>query len=303
MFNSKYPIIALGMNQVSNLELALAVANAGAVPTITAFNYANKDYVLDIENLINDFSSYRNKINSCNFIFSIDDKLILKNQSLLLPSILNFKIDYVEIILNIDILKNNHTELTSFFNILKRNNIKLLTKLISIENLSKKLTNYINNTFQGIIVKGPDGAGRVDNNSNKKLKDILIQCFELFPNKSIIPCGGIGSSTDVKELIDLGAAAVGIGTLFAAAKESPLSLESKEKIINANSKDLKKLQTHDFDQQALVFSNVEQSKINNTQGLIEGIKTGNTGHIFLGKSIDCIDRIKTVNEIILELST
>jgi NAD(P)H-dependent flavin oxidoreductase YrpB (nitropropane dioxygenase family) len=301
MFNSKYPIIALGMNQVSDLNLALAVVESGAIPTITAFNYANKDYILNINNLKNDFKIYQNKINICNFIFSIDDNLLLKNKTVLFEIFLDFKIQFIEIILNTDFLKMNYVELKKIFDELKKYNVKLLTKLISLENISNKFIEFINNTFQGIIIKGPDGAGRIYENPNKSLKDILNQCIEMFPKKFIIPCGGISSSTEIKELLDLGAGAVGIGTLFAASEESSMSVTAKHKIINSTSSNLEKLETYNFNQNALIFSNIEQSKINNTQGLVEGVTTGKTGHIFVGKSIDKITEIKSVKEIIKDL--
>ena len=38
-FNSKHPIIAMPMNGVSTVDLAIAVTRAGAVPSLSIFNY------------------------------------------------------------------------------------------------------------------------------------------------------------------------------------------------------------------------------------------------------------------------
>ena len=38
-FNSKYPIIALAMNQVSDAKFAIECSNAGIYPSISLFNY------------------------------------------------------------------------------------------------------------------------------------------------------------------------------------------------------------------------------------------------------------------------
>jgi NAD(P)H-dependent flavin oxidoreductase YrpB (nitropropane dioxygenase family) len=301
MFESKYPIIALGMNRVSDVNLALSVADAGAVPTITGFNYIDGNDNIDLITLVKHFNIYQKKQNNCNFIFSIDDKILHKNKNKLLEIFLEYNILYIELLINIDYFLKHYKDIESIINVLKNNNIKILTKLVSLENFSSDWTYFINKLFHGVIIKGPDGAGRITDNTAKDLKSILKQSISMFPKKFIIPCGGIGSAADVKELLDLGAGAVGIGTLFAASKESSLSLTAKEKIIKSSSNNLEKIKTHDFKQNALIFSNVSQSMVNNTEGLIKGIETGTEGHIFLGKSIDYVTEIKSVSEIVLNL--
>ena len=41
-FNTKYPILAAPMNRVSDAKLAVAVANAGCIPSFSIFNYIGK---------------------------------------------------------------------------------------------------------------------------------------------------------------------------------------------------------------------------------------------------------------------
>jgi NAD(P)H-dependent flavin oxidoreductase YrpB (nitropropane dioxygenase family) len=303
MFNSKYPIIALGMNRVSNLSLALAVSEAGAIATISGFNYINKDSHLDTGTLTNDFRIYENQRKYCDFIFSIDDKLLVNNQHQLLENFVSYKIQYIELMLDPYFLKNNSDELTQVIKKLKDNNIKLFTKLLSLNSFHYSWTSYITEHFDGIIIKSSNGAGRVSEESNSDLKELVYKSIEMFPTKFIIPCGGVGTAHEIKDLLDAGAGAVGIGTLFAAAKESPLSTLAKEKLVNANSEDLKKLKTYDFNQSALVFSKIDQNITNNTRGLVKGITTGEEGHIFAGKSINNITNIKSVKDIITDLCT
>jgi NAD(P)H-dependent flavin oxidoreductase YrpB (nitropropane dioxygenase family) len=164
-------------------------------------------------------------------------------------------------------------------------------------------TSYIIEHVDGIIIKGSNGAGRVSEDSNSDLKELVYKSIEMFPTKFIIPCGGVGTAYEIKELLAAGAGAVGIGTLFAAAKESPLSTLAKEKLVNANSDNLKKLKTYDFNQSALVFSKIDQNITNNTRGLVKGITTGEEGHIFAGKSINNITKVKSAKDIITDLCT
>lgn len=285
------------MNQVSNLKLALAVAEAGAVPTISGFNYISQNLCLNIAKLVGDFDIYISCRNRCDFIFSIDDRFLVNNKIELLKCFVKYKIQYVELILDSCFLKDNINELNKIIIDLKNNNIKLLTKLISL----KVSGTYINNNFDGIIFKGPHGAARVTDDTDVSIKNLLRKCIDKFPNKFIIASGGIGTAKEVNDLLNAGAGAIGIGTMFAASEESPLSNAAKEKLVNSSFQDLKKLKTYDYDQNALIFSEIKQSKINNTLGLVRGIATGSQGHIFAGKSIDNINEIKSVQKIVQDL--
>jgi len=302
MFNTKYPIVAVGMNQVSTIKLAIAVSNAGAVATVSGFNYIDIDKTFNFSRLITDLELYQSSLNNCNFILSISDRLLLK-YSELLTIIKAYKVMFLELIVNCEFLENQFL-LNGILSDLKSENIKVLIKIISISpEISKPFIEYVNSSFDGIIIKGPLGAGRVRSlvNSSNSLSDLTQHCFDLFPGKSIVPCGGVGTPEEVKELIDLGAAAVGIGTLFAASAESPLSLEAKRKLISSNFEEVEKLNTTDLKQNALVFTRTEQDGDNNTAGLIKGIRSGIEGHLFAGKGINQINEIRSVKNIVEDL--
>jgi NAD(P)H-dependent flavin oxidoreductase YrpB (nitropropane dioxygenase family) len=300
MFNSKYPIIALGMNQVSDLNLSLAVARAGAIPTLSIFNYLKTDNDLDTDKLVTDLELFKKEFKNYNFILSVDVVLLIKYDKFLFEILKRFQITHIEIVPDPILIEKNFLLFKQILDKIKTLEIKLLVKMISIE-LDSIWVDFINQYFDGIIAKGPYGAGRVDSNSNKTLAQLTIDCITYFPNKFIVPCGGVGSSTEVFELLNLGAGAIGIGTLFAAAEESPLSIAAKEQLINSNFLNLKKLKTHDFEQSALIFSEIKQNKINNTRGLVKGIGTGKEGHIFAGKGINLITQIKPVKDIVTDL--
>jgi NAD(P)H-dependent flavin oxidoreductase YrpB (nitropropane dioxygenase family) len=148
----------------------------------------------------------------------------------------------------------------------------------------------------GVIIKGEEGAGRGSISLLALFNQIKIE----YPALEIIVSGGIGSRDQVKYYMDRGALAVSIGTLLAVSEESKVSLETKFKIINSSSDDIKKFSLG-AKQNALIFSSVENDDFNHTHSLQAGIINANTGHVFAGQSINHIRKIKPVKEIINSL--
>lgn len=87
--------------------------------------------------------------------------------------------------------------------------------------------------------------------------------------------------------------------MFAASKESPINQAGKEKMISATSNDLKVFDT--VNQLALIFTPSESDGINNTRGLTKGVQTGEVGHVFMGRGVDHITKILSVNDIVQNL--
>ena len=153
--------------------------------------------------------------------------------------------------------------------------------------------------FDGFIIKGPDGAGRSAPGDSNSLDTYFANLKNIAPSVAIIPSGGISTSQQVKQWIDKGATAVGIGSVFAASKESPINQAGKEKMISATSNDLKVFDT--VNQLALIFTPSESDGINNTRGLTKGVQTGEVGHVFMGRGVDHITKILSVNDIVQNL--
>jgi NAD(P)H-dependent flavin oxidoreductase YrpB (nitropropane dioxygenase family) len=300
MFNTKYPIVAVGMNQVSDINLAIAVSLAGGISTISCFNYSTSLNILNLFRLEKDLILFQSTLNNCDLILSIDDYNLLKNLKII-NLIEKYKIPYLEIIFSLNFFNANFHNINSVIEKIKNLNVKIIIKTaIFPTKINNKWKNYIKNNFDAIMFKGSLGAGRVYNGASS-LIDLTKETLNLYKNLTVIPSGGISSAEEVKDLLNLGAGAIGVGTLFAASEESPLSLEAKKQLVNSSFSDVSKLNTNDLHQNALIFSMVEQSQQNNTKGLIKGIQTGIEGHIFAGKGIDSITSIKPVKEIIEEL--
>jgi hypothetical protein len=119
------------------------------------------------------------------------------------------------------------------------------------------------------------------------------------PEVNIIPSGGISTSEQVNYYMAHGAMAVGIGTLFAASEESPVSLETKLKIVDSTSEDLKRIGK--LNHQGLLFKNIENDDNNNNQSLRQGMNNPSNGCIYAGAGIDSVTEILPVKEIVQRL--
>jgi NAD(P)H-dependent flavin oxidoreductase YrpB (nitropropane dioxygenase family) len=284
MFNSKYPIIAAPMNQVSYWEFAAAVHDAGAFPSISGYCYYNS-----IDSLIYAFEQYVSTTNSSNIIAALDDTQIINAKVVDMLTRLN--ISHV-------IRYRNEDSSTSRVNNYEKLALSILNTLpcttINIHDVD-------NSNAKIHFLKGNDGAGRPGTEPTKVLFD---RARVMYPQYKFVPVGGIGTAEHVKYYIENGAVAVAVGTLLAASQESCLSLGTKQAMVSATSKDLVHLDKN-FMQKALPFKKyLEDDDSNHTQSLKNGITTnGTSGHIFSGNGIDYIDGIKSVKEIVTNLSS
>jgi hypothetical protein len=157
-------------------------------------------------------------------------------------------------------------------------------------------------------VKGSEAAGL--NSETCTTSELFDRQKAKTPDSLIMPYGGIGTPGQVADYISRGASGVVVGTLFAAAKESTLSQDVKQKMVNTHKQDLIRLP--DTGQQALmlgVTESVLNSKLTNfdwnRQKSLEIGLSGNAqvGHMYLGSAIDYVTEIKTVKEIVEYLTS
>jgi len=284
ILNSKYPIVVTAMNRVSDIKLAIACYKAGITPSLSFMNYVTDDKHILFDNFKNDLKQFVDETNSNNIIISTIIKVLTISEVI---NILNhFNIQHIEII---DVYQNS---LDLIRDLKKEHRFNFIAKL-------SEPADTIVSQFEGIMLKGRKGAGAVNKN---------IDCLELeitnlrkkHPNVFLIASGGIGTSNDIQNLLDAGADAVGIGTLYAVSEESSISYKTKLKMLESSSNDIQFL--NNSKQNALLFKNIDlKDDINNTKSLEIGIKSGFAGHVFVGHGIDHIDKIKTVEEITKEL--
>lgn len=287
-FGIKYPIIAAPMNQVSDINLAVACHNAGILPSISVYTWKERINYLDHGVIDRILKEFQDKTGSSNILVSVARGDFLKQS--FFDVIIKNQIKFIELIPN-EINYPTPDEKHLYAAYIKK----------GIVALSKRLdSNFEPIKFsKGIVLKNREGAGRGNVNADpieevKKIK-------QKYPNLEIIMSGGIGTKEDIKKYLDLGCIAVAIGTLLAASEESCVSKETKLKLIQSTWQDVSKLKNNQ-EQNGLVFSTINDDDLNNTESLKLGIKDATQGHIFAGKGINNINAILPVKDIIQSLT-
>ena len=305
-FGTKYPIVSMPMNKVSDLKLAIAVRHAGALPSLSIYNYA------DLDLLEQDIIEYKKEFNDAKLLLSIGT--VELRRKAVCNLIIRHQIEIVEVIqktlgetgeqslqftekestlLNARFLKPKPDhELFEFekqhLELIRSNNVKVFLKTPDIKG--------INHIVDGLVLKGNEGAGRGIQSLETLFADVKKENITL----PVIVSGGIGTAEQVKHYLDNDASAVGIGTLLAVSKESKISHDTKLRMIESTASDIKKF-TSGATQNALIFTEVVGDTFNHTKGLEQGIAGPDSGHIFVGRGIDYIDDIKSVSDIINDL--
>ena len=289
-FGCRYPIVCMAMNKVSDLNLALAVRRAGALPSLSIFNYNNIDL------LEQDLIDYKRTFNDLKILLSISVKELIELS--ICNLIIKYKVEFLELIQDTpgeDINRASPEEIAIKKQI-EKENLKFLRNNNIIVFLKISAVKKIDYEVDGVILKGQEGAGR----GNFSLENLFAYIKEYNSKLLIIASGGIGNSKQIKYYIDNGAIGVGIGTMFAVSEESKISKETKLKMIAATSNDITRFTTGSA-QNALVFEELSNDTFNHSFGLAAGVTGATSGHILVGKSIDYINSIKPVAEIIEQL--
>ena len=282
--NSKYPILMAAMNQVSDLNLALAGHRAGVFPSLSLFNYW-KNNRFDFDEFEKDLDRFFFETDSNNLLISLHARHLLDQRILDILVGKNF--------LNIEIVDGLDYETTPKIQRIRKD-LKHKGLLIFIKEIAPKLIMETD----VLILKGNEGAGRFLE-SSRSLKDLFAYMTKAFPSLPIIPSGGIKNAENVEYYIERNACAVGIGSLFAYSEESCISKKTKNVIVKSTSDDITRIKNKN--QNGIVFKEIDNDNENNTVSLKLGIKDPTNGHVFVGKSIDNINSIKTVKEIVNDL--
>jgi NAD(P)H-dependent flavin oxidoreductase YrpB (nitropropane dioxygenase family) len=298
---SKFPIICSGMNRVSDVNLALAVKQEGCYPSLVAFNHLILDPVTkkatnDASKLTEAMATYCEQAGDSEFILGVSSPLLLKWKNAM-AAIYKYKPAYVELFDTDGFEAENPSEFYDIIKKLQQNGTKVLVKALSATTpLSKK---EMCEAIDGIIVKGSKAAGRVAH-AEVNLVDAVKTLREYRDDWVIIAQGGVHDSAGIKELLEAGATAVSMGTIFALSAESTISNETKQKMLEASYADTVRI--GEANQNGLLFTKTENDVENNTIGLARGVATGVVGHVFAGAAIDHITEIKPVSQIVAELT-
>jgi NAD(P)H-dependent flavin oxidoreductase YrpB (nitropropane dioxygenase family) len=278
ILGSQYPVVAMAMNRVSDINLAKAVDAAGGVASLSVFNY-DKRGLAGLDQDLEEFGHGR-------IIISLGVTELINPK--ILDLILKHTVEFIELIPDttgeFDTTPQKNVDKKNTLAVLKSKGVKVFVKCIGERD--------VDTDFAGVILKGSDGAGR----GLFPTKKLFEYIRNKYPTINIIVSGGVGTADDVKYYIDKGALAVGIGTLLAASQESKVSTETKLKMIESTSHDLREF-NNGAKQKSLIFTETEDD-YNHTYSLAAGVQNPSTGHIFAGNAIDHVTDIKPVADII-----
>ena len=280
-FNSKHPIVAMPMNGVSTVDLAIAVTRAGAVPSLSIFNYYEAGRA-NLKQLDFNLKRFVDTTGSTEIILSMHWEHFVSNY--VIEILLENKIKLVELFIR-PLDHHLWLELSKQIDAMKAYGITVMFKTTGLLPISY---------FDSIVLKGPQAAGR-SFGGLASLEEKYDTVKEKIGSK-IIPSGGIGSPEQVKYFMDREAVAIGIGTLLAASEESCVSTETKQKIIDSSSEDIKFIGP--LNCRGLLFSRLDNDDDNNSKSLYAGIKGTSSGCIYAGNGIDYITKIMPVKDII-----
>jgi NAD(P)H-dependent flavin oxidoreductase YrpB (nitropropane dioxygenase family) len=301
-FNTKYPILAAPMNRVSDAKLAVAVANAGCIPSFSIFNYIGKGGNINYDLLQKDLYELTKKTKFTNVVLSVGTNYLHSSQ--LQNIVKQTKVSHIEVITQEFTMYGttfdygNHKLFENLSNLLIPYQdmgigiiLKCLTKFCVLE-----AERYYHRNFDYYLLKGEDGAGTVVKRETPSLLiDEIKEIKEYFPDIKLIVAGGIGNGKDAKLYIDAGADIIALGTAFAMCKESCVSVDAKNKILK--SKKIKQFEGKL--QNAVMFKKYDgDDDLNHTMSLHSGVAGNSKGHVFIGKGIEKIDDIVTVNHMI-----
>ena len=283
-FGYEHPIICSSMNGVSDINLAIACAKSGIVPSLTM---APLEWYL--KKLPSYLEKFRDELGHCNLILGVFIPTEYEGlENYVLSLVKKYEITHCEFTSLI-----NHDKHDFFVKKLHDLNCKVLRKQLTV---SKQ-----RNNFDALITCGFESAGYSMTLSTKKL--FVVQRITT-PDVPIVVSGGISTKSQINEYLNLGALAVSIGTMFAMSEESPIALSTKKVMIEKTSSDLSRMKISGL--QGIICRDVEKND-EQTKPIDYRLKKGITGElddgvIFAGNGIDQINEILPVQEIVRRLT-
>jgi NAD(P)H-dependent flavin oxidoreductase YrpB (nitropropane dioxygenase family) len=297
-FPSRYPIVEALMNHASDLRLAVAVAEAGAFPSLWLPETAD-----EADACLTEFAKLTGH---CNVIVPIlpwqhnkdVDNFFIENLDIM-RVFRKHRVSHIEVLR----LDNDGMDNDTIYKRAQFNKVCRVTKsLLPTVKLIMRIFDTVDDVsgIDAYAIKGKESAGKT---GNWAVKDLFVKKIQSGTQKHLIPYGGIGTPEQVGDYIKQGATAVAVGTLFAASLESPLSAEVKTKMINAGSVNLDCSNQHFQNQLILDQENkIDNDDWNRSQQLKQSMTgAGDRGFIYAGRSIDHVNSVIPVKDIVEHL--
>lgn len=214
MLGIEFPIIVAPMFLVSNAKMLIQAANSGVTGCVPALNYRT---INDFKDAIREVKDNSNGPMGVNLIVN---RFNTKMDSQLKVCV-DLKVDYI-----ITSLGNPF----SVINACKPHGIKVFCDVVDLK-YAKKVESL---GADGIIAVNNRAGGHLGPMSPEDLIPLLVKNC----NIPIISAGGVSNSSELKNVLNLGASGVSIGTPFIATNEADVSQEYKQAIVDYGADDI-----------------------------------------------------------------
>ena len=288
--NVKYPIIQGGMEGISKSKLAAAVSNAGGLGLIGTSGLSVSEFKKEID------LAYK----------SIDKSKIFGVNIVLNEDGIDDKIEYTI---------SNKVPLVTISAGNPKNYIKqfkdagiLVICLVGNSEMAVKCEEY---GADGLIFSGSEAGGFISSVTTMAGLVPVIKSV----NIPVISAGGYGDGSQLLAAQAMGAIGIQMGTRFLIAKESPISDNYKNLLLNSKENDTV-LIGEDLGVSIRQISNNFTKEINSienlkigqlidlyTKGMVKAVNEGNLeeGDFLCGMSVGMIEKEQTVDDIIKEI--
>ena len=214
LLNIKYPIILAPMFLVTNIEMVKAALDNGISAAIPAMNFRNPK---DITKAIQEIKQHSDKPFGINIIANRSNTKLNAQIEACLAEPPAFLI----------------TSLGNPKTIIEKAHAKGIMVFCDVTDL-KYAQKVEQSGADGLIAVNSEAGGHAGCTSRNELIKTLTKNCKI----PVINAGGVASSSDVRDVLKLGAAGASIGTLFIAAHECKVSDEYKNALINYGKDDI-----------------------------------------------------------------
>ena len=288
--NVKYPIIQGGMEGISKSKLAVAVSNAGGLGLIGTSGLSVSEFKKEIDLAFKSID--KSKIFGVNIVLNEDG--------------IDDKIEYTI---------SNKVPLVTISAGNPKNKIKqfkdagiLVICLVGNSEMAVKCEEY---GADGLIFSGSEAGGFISSVTTMAGLVPVIKSV----NIPVISAGGYGDGSQLLAAQAMGAIGIQMGTRFLIAKESPISDNYKNLLLDSKENDTV-LIGEDLGVSIRQISNNFTKEINSienlkigqlidlyTKGMVKAVNEGNLeeGHFLCGMSVGMIEKEQTVDDIIKEI--
>ncbi len=210
----QFPIIMAPMFLVSNEKMVIEAVKAGITGAIPALNYRSTDElrkaIQSIKKEVNGPFGINLIVNKSNFLYKEQLQVCCEEKISFIITSLGSPEE--------TIIEAHKAGVKVFCDVTDAKYAKKVEELGA----------------DAVIAVNKEAGGHAGNLSYKELIPKLLQTVSI----PVISAGGVGTGKGIKDMLDLGAAGISMGSIFIASSEAPVSQEYKQACVDYGSKDI-----------------------------------------------------------------